>query len=972
AELCILLLLWSTTWQAAAADESRAVPLSPAEEQATFRLADDNLSIELVAAEPDVDSPVAIAWDADGRLYVAEMIDYPAGPTAGRIRLLVDADEDGRYETVSVFAAGLNFPNGVLAADGGVYVTAAPDILFLKDTDGDGLADERRIVFTGFGEGNQQLRANGLTWGLDGWIYGANGRSDGSVRRPDEPAEKAVSIRGRDFRFRPGGKHFEAISGQSQFGQSSDDWGNRFLSWNTIPVRQALLDQDFVDRNPRLSTYAVRDIIEPGDLGRVYPISPRPQTFNRERTDYFNALCGLTIFRGDALGEQYAGNAFVGESLTNLVHRRILMPEGPVFVAKRTEHEREFVAASDSWFHPVNFATGPDGALWIVDFYRRWVEHPAFVAEKLRGSVDWRQGSGHGRIWRVTRRAAGALPPAPRLSKESSEGLVQWLESPIGWRRDTAERLLIENRDVKAAPRLVAMLTNSRVPQAKAHALWTLANLGQLDDATLARASADNDPRLQSVALRVAAPRVGASPLLRRAVTAQADAAERRVRFGVCVALAGSDGVDKTAALIRMATADSVDRWTMVALVGSLGHAASDFLAQLIKQHDDWRRRPTVTQMHLLADVAATIASDPNGSQLGTILELIRRDRTEDVGPGDLAIVVGMAHALADRGKSPRLLAETQPPLSPAQATSTKTLVAAARAMCVDARRPLDERLTAIEVLGLVDADARPILLELLQPTNDQALQSAAANAVSHSDTETAAAMFGLWDTLTTTTRRELLAAAPRSPLAIKALVAAVESEQIPKSEVDAGVREALRVVGDVALKSRIAAIFQSDSESDRAAVVARHEPLAARTGDRARGARVFEKQCLTCHTLAGRGQAVGPDLSGIAGRAKETLLVDVLDPNRQIAPNFIAFALVTTQGQVLSGLLASETATSITLRRAGGGEDFVLRSQIEQLRSTGKSLMPEGLEQSLSPDEFVDLLEFLVRPDSSLFSNSP
>src|SRR5205814_538236 len=144
--------------------------------------------------------------------------------------LLEDRDNDGRYEQATVFASGLNFPNGVLAARGGVFVTAAPDILFLKDKDGDGKADEKHVVFTGFGEGNQQLRANGLTWGLDNWIYGANGRSDGQVRRPTDPPEKAVSIRTRDFRFRPDGSQFEATSGQSQFGQARDDWGNRFLS----------------------------------------------------------------------------------------------------------------------------------------------------------------------------------------------------------------------------------------------------------------------------------------------------------------------------------------------------------------------------------------------------------------------------------------------------------------------------------------------------------------------------------------------------------------------------------------------------------------------------------------------------------------------------------------------------------------------------------------------------------------------
>ncbi len=193
------------------ATEEAASPLTPIQEQASFHLADPALVIELVASEPHVVSPVAIAFDADGRLFVAEMLDYPNAQTSGRIRLLEDRDGDGRYETATVFADKLPFPNGVLPWQGGVLVTAAPDIWYLKDTDGDGRADERQVLFTGFGLGNQQLRANGLTWGLDNWVYGANGRSEGEIRRPNDSPGKAISIRGHDFRFRPDSGEFEVI-----------------------------------------------------------------------------------------------------------------------------------------------------------------------------------------------------------------------------------------------------------------------------------------------------------------------------------------------------------------------------------------------------------------------------------------------------------------------------------------------------------------------------------------------------------------------------------------------------------------------------------------------------------------------------------------------------------------------------------------------------------------------------------------
>ena len=213
-----------------------ASPRSPEQELASFELAWPELSIELVAAEPDVVDPVACCWDAAGALYVVEMHDYPLGPPAGRVKRLVDRDHDGRYEQVTVFAEGLAFPNGALPYGDGLLVTAAPDIWFLADRDGDGRAEERRMVLTGFGEGNQQLRVNGLAWGLDGFIYGANGRSDGQLRwpdnssdkTPDESPDKAINLAGHDFRFRLEPRSLEALAGPSQFGLAFDDFGQRF------------------------------------------------------------------------------------------------------------------------------------------------------------------------------------------------------------------------------------------------------------------------------------------------------------------------------------------------------------------------------------------------------------------------------------------------------------------------------------------------------------------------------------------------------------------------------------------------------------------------------------------------------------------------------------------------------------------------------------------------------------------------
>jgi putative membrane-bound dehydrogenase-like protein len=955
----------------AAEPDLRETPLSPNEELATFQLADDRLTVELVACEPQLDSPVAVCWDADSRMFVAEMVDYPTGPTAGRISLLEDRDNNGRYEHATVFASGLSFPNGVLAAAGGVFVTAAPDILFLKDTNGDGVADEKTVVFTGFGEGNQQLRANGLTWGLDNWIHGANGRSDGLVGRPGDPPERAVSIRRRDFRFTPDGREFEAQSGQSQFGQAGDDWGNRFVSWNTIPIRQVLFENEFFERNPRLSRFAVRDIADASDTGQVFPISPRPKTFNREPTDFFNALCGLTIYRGDAMGPDYIGSALVGESLSNLVHRRALSPEGPTFISRRGEHDREFLAAKDSWFHPVYMTTGPDGALYIVDFYRRWVEHPAFVAESLRAGIDWRQGAGHGRIWKVSRRENTWPPlPQPQMSRQSTAELVKHLESPNGWRRDTAQRVLFERRDPQAAPLLRALIAESRLPQAKVHALSLLEGIDLLDDRLLLRAMEDSDVHVRQFSMRLATPRLTASQNLREALVGMADFPSPLVRFQVAVSLSGVEGPDKIAALVRLADLEARDEVISLAIVGSLGRSAAGFLAELLERQPDWRRKPTRLQAHLLREAAAAAAAGDDPGQIAACFQLIEPASPEAAGPGDLAILAGMAQGLTDRGES--LLAKLQTPDGPlaAHAPAVTKLIAAARAIVAAEDESLEHRLTAVEVLGSLDAGSGTILLGLLEARHAQELQSAAAAALSHADAATAKQMFVLWNDLTIATRRALVAAALRSPITTEALVSAIEREQILSRELDPTARDALLAVPEPSLASRIKAVVKSDAaRRNREEVVHHYTAALEQTGDRTRGAAAFEKHCLTCHMVQTRGHRVGPDLSGIGSRPKETLLVDLLDPGRQMTPEYVAYTLLTNEGQVMTGVLVSETAESVTLRRAEGMQDFVMRSQIAELRSTGKSLMPDGFEQNLSEADVADLLAFLAQPDARLFS---
>jgi len=916
------------------------------------------------------------------------MLDYPNAQTAGRIRLLEDRDGDGRYETATVFADKLPFPNGVLPWRGGLLVTAAPDIWYLSDTNGDGRADERRVLFTGFGLGNQQLRVNGLTWGLDNWVFGANGRSEGEIRRPDDSPGKTISIRGHDFRFRPDTSEFEAIAGRSQFGLARDDWGNRFLSWNTIPIRHEVLPERYLNRNPHLAvTESVADIIEPGDTGRVFPLAPPPLTFNNESVKNFNALAGLAIFRGGALGEEYRGNAFVGESLLNLVHRRVLEPNGVTFTARRGEREKEFLASTDPWFHPVNFATGPDGALYVVDFYRKFVEHPDWVHGAARNEVPWQTGAEHGRIWRVRNSQSAIAKRKPNLSRASSVELVGHLRSDNGWRRDTAQRLLVERQERAAIPALEKLVREASSPLARLHALYTLDGLRALAPSILLGALKNEDAAVREHAVRLSErslstnvvpplPRGGErrgegerSAEVADAVLSLATDSNPRVRFQVALSLGESDGDAKLDALTKIARRDFADRWHALAVLSSTGPSAWPLLKKLVQEEPAWLNAPTSEQGKFLDQLARLVGASHSDAELKECLTLLTQPVAKLPAARHLALLAGLADGLARTPRPLRELMNNPPDAIESQIQSLGTLVDIAATNAVSSREKIPDRLDAIRVLARVTPElSGQALLDVLQPQQPAEIQSAGARALTELDDATLAKIiFGGWSQFAAATRRRVLSAVPRSTTMTLALADALEHGNLSPVELDASVRQALIKTPNEPLKQRFQKLLATATAPDRQEVMARFQSALKMAGDRKRGAATFSKTCLLCHTIEGQGRHVGPDLSGIPSRPKEALLVDILDPSRQVSPDFINYTLATTDGKLVTGFIASETAASVTLRRASEADDTVLRIQIKELRAEGKSLMPEGLEQGLTPQDLADLLSFLQKPEGRL-----
>lgn len=463
-------------------------PITARDAAKTFRVL-DSFRMDLLAAEPFVASPVAMAYDENGRAYVCEMRDYPytdkahhqrnqENPTdepIGTVRLLEDADGDGVFDKSTVFAESLSWPTGVACWKGGVFVAATPDIWYLKDTDGNGKADLRRNVFTGFRKLNVQSVMNNLVWGLDNRIHGAGGSNGGQIRPGDKPNAKPLAMARNDFRFDPVTEEFELLSGGARFGGAFDDWGHRFLCDIRNPAQHVVLPQRYLARNPYLATRSsLHDMAESGDQLPVHRVSPpepwrvlRAKRWAGERdivmprselvgAGVVTSSSGITSYRGAAYPAKYRGNVFVCEVAGNLLYRLHLTPHGPTFKAARVDGQAEMVASTDNWFRPVNLVNAPDGTLHIVDMYRENIEHPWSIPDDIHASVDLESGREKGRLWRLTPPNFKPQKP-PRLGGATTVELVATLENPNSWWRETAQRLLFERQDPSAVSALRRM-----------------------------------------------------------------------------------------------------------------------------------------------------------------------------------------------------------------------------------------------------------------------------------------------------------------------------------------------------------------------------------------------------------------------------------------------------------------------------------------------------------------------------------
>ncbi len=940
----------------------------------TFRLA-PGYKIEQTAAEPLLTDPVAMSFDLDGRLYVIEMRDYSEEDKAmlGQVRLLDDTDGDGKFEKSTVFVDKLSWPTAVICYDGGIFVGAAPHLYYFKDTDGDDKADIKKIVFTGFGRRNVQGMINSFRWGLDNRIHGATSTNGGKIRRPEQPESEAVEYRGRDFSFNPNTLDIRPESGGAQHGMSFDDWGRKFVCSNSDHLQMVTYDDKYAARNPYLRSPSSRlSIADDGGQAPVFRISPvEPWRIVRTRlraskqvkgvvegggrpAGYFTGSTGAVIYRGDAYPADSKGLAFSGDVGSNLVHRKRLISNGVLFTGTRIDKNSEFVRSTDIWFRPVQYANAPDGTLHILDMYREVIEHPWSLPPMIKKHLDLNSGRDRGRLYRV-------LPenfkqrPAPQMSKMSSAELVTLLKHPNSWHRETASRVLYERQDHSVLPQLI-QATKVKEPLGRLHAMYALAGMKLLTAQIVAERLQDDHPMMRVHALKLSE-QFPDDSTIRSELTELVHDDSLLVKYQLAFTLGEFPVAVRAPLLLELLKSESQDSWVRFAILSSVDQELGQLLNSLA---EDERFLKQAHSTSLINGMIEILARRGHQNDLAQMIRLLTSKNALTEPAKQKMFQFYLTNLSGSKGSLDKNISGQSDQLK----KMLSDLMAKSRQQARDRSVNQQQRISAIQTLSVApQKDDQELLFSLLDNQESPEIQTAALETLSSiPDCKLDSILIEQWASLSPHLRRESQEILLSKPAwAISFLTAASEGE-IPKSDLN-GIRlKLLQSSNNETVKKLANQILAQINKTPRASIVKKYAPAIQKQGNVERGRKIFIKSCAACHKLEGKGEEIGPNLATFKNRGKEAILINVLDPSREVTPDYLSYLIITTQGRSHTGILAAQNATTVTLKRAEGKTSVVSRIDIEEMRSSGLSLMPEGLEKEIDVEAMADLLTYLMQ----------
>ena len=969
ASSALFVIYWLTASLVSAADpKPESLPVEPQHSIALIHVP-EGFAVELVVAEPDVINPVAITWGVDGRLWVAEMSDYPMGmdgegEPGGRVRWLKDTNGDGRYDQSVVFAEGLSFPNGILPWKKGVLVTAAPMILYLEDTDGDGVSDQQHVLFEGFHEGNQQLRVNGLIRGLDNWIYCASGAHRtgyvGDSRIISKKTGEEILLGSRDFRFNPETGELDPLSGPSQFGRNRDDWGNWFGEMNSYPIWHYVLQDKYIRRNPHTASPDPRKQLVLPRNPKVYPYKELQKRFhNYQETGRFTSACGSMVYRDGLLFPESNIDTidfFTCEPFGNLVQHNRSESDGVSFTVSldgpvEMEDGVDFFASKDRWNRPVMARTGPDGALWIADMYRYMIEHPQFLPKAAQDELKpfYRLGDDRGRIYRVYRKGQ-KLRSIPMLETMTSSELVSVLENRNGWQRDTAQALLVERNDRPVVPELMKIATSSEQPLGRLHALSTLHGMDALNTDILKRAASDPSPGVRRHVVRLSELRAGDDHDLRDTLLKLVEDNDAKVRMQLAYSLGEWSGGAVAAALGRLAFTDGTDIFMAAAITSSI---TNENLTGVLESFLAERAKATVGGELLGSLLALAVAFD-NREATQNALSAVLEDNQDP--EWQYVTVASLLDALGRRIFVSKWIDEVM--------SDIQGLLASARHSSLDNYAPNAQRKAAIRLMAREEESRTSDIQALGSLLGSDATTEVQAAAISHLGTLTGPqvpeVLMSAWSQYAPSIRSEVLNVMTTRTDWLVSLLKEIENGNVAHTDLDAGIRQLLITHSDKKIRTR-AKELMPNANVDRLRAVRQYQAALELKTDKSRGKQIFQNVCIACHRLDGVGFEIGPNLGSVTDRNPASLLSGILDPNAVVEGKYKSVLATMKDGRAILGIITSETSANINMKDLANQEHVILRSELKSLTNTGKSLMPDGLETTLTQQNMADLIAYVA-----------
>lgn len=957
------------------------MPLSaepPAESQgilSTF-VSHPDFIVEMAAMEPSVFDPVDLEFDEAGRPFVIEMPGYPfPAEGGGRVVRLDDADGDGYYESRHVFAKGLPMADSLLRYGDGFLVAAPPDLLWVRDTDGDGTADRRDVILSGFAVGNPQHNFAGLTYGLDNWVYASNGGNNGRVFAPERPDDK-VNLRSSDFRVDIANKRAELIGHSTGgFELAVDEYGRVFGTHNLVPISQIVFTGKYAEGIFGPSDGALTPIADDTENGlvRIYPIGKQDTRVNHpEQSGYFSGACGITYYGGGAFPDEFNGNIFIMDVVLNLVHRRQLEPSGTTFIAKRADAKSEFLASTDRAFRPVNATVAPDGSLWIVDMHRDVIEHPEWIPDEIEQNLDLDAGKQQGRLLRIAPKS-GLPRVAPEFSRDNPAGAVAALGHSNQWWRTTAQRLLVEWKATSQTPALREMLTNDENAYARLHALWTLSGLDALTDDDVLAALGDADAGVRENALRAAEVHMEESESLRAATRGLLADEAPRVRMQGVLTLGTTPLTDSDIkAMAALVNSGELDLGMRLALVSAVQQNPAPLLSRIADGNDGELIRLLAGQAARAREAGSAMAAlgSANDANISAALDGIAEE-LENTRQKPAIEPTAKTQLTAWTNSGDPALARAawraQRALDIPLAEDQRTRLADAQRDAMNTELSVDTRLAQLRLLAFAPFDERDeTLYALLDPKQPPELQAEAIRQCADEGSEAVGrALIERWATLGPATRRTasnvLLYRRHNQPMLLDAL----ENGTIALGEMNFHLerRRTLLWSRDEAIASRAEKLFSDAGVVTRQAALEEMRPALEMEGDQLWGVQTFQERCAQCHRMGEDGVDLGPNLTEVFRKSAETLLHDIVDPNAAVDEAYMSYTVETDDGELYTGIVLQESADFVELRDASGAELRFPRGEISDFRATGLSLMPEDLQLGLDPQAMADLLAYLQEP---------